>query len=197
MSLIKRILFLILIGIHAVLFVFFLIISNPNLLLTTLESSFFFILVSGALYTFFIKNPYYLQFYIGIIVATIVVAIVIPISLVVLIPELIFLIVLATRGPSSGQIYINMKASKQERLPYYDQTSVRMYNMFLGPPTSGTLGFRMDEIWNPDSNKSTGDEKKELYLKKKYMMWKITVISLFCTIGFLTTSIMSLILHFL
>ncbi|MFX1526545.1 MAG: hypothetical protein ACFFB4_03150 [Promethearchaeota archaeon] len=120
-----------------------------------------------------------------------------PLTLIILIPEIIFLTSLILKGPSSGQIYNRMKVSKDSRLPYYDHSTVRMYNLSVGPPTSGAIGFRMDEIWNPDSSFPIKEEELDTTYKKKYSKFKITIISSFSTIGFVTTSIMSLILHFL
>lgn len=89
-----------------------------------------------------------------------------------------------------------MKVSKDSRLPYYDHSTVRMYNLSVGPPTSGAIGFRMDEIWNPDSSFPIKEEINSTY-EKKYAKFKITVISFFSTVGFLTASTISLILYFL
>lgn len=125
-------------------------------------------------------------------VASIVVIVLFPISLVVLIPELIFLYVLTLRGPSPGQIYNKMKVSKQQHLPYYDLAVTRMYGMSPGYP-----GVKMDEVWNPDSTKPISEGEKDISYKGKYSMWKVGVINLVCTIGFLITSIYSLILYFI
>lgn len=84
-----------------------------------------------------------------------------------------------------------MKASKQQHLPYYDLAVTRMYGMAPGYP-----GVKMDEVWNPDSTKTTVDEEKVISIKKKQSMWKITMISLICTISFSICSIESLIIYF-
>lgn len=190
-SIIKKILFIILIGIHIIIFGCFLFISHQNLLLTIFESAFLFCLVSGTLYTFLVKKPYYFYFYLGIVVASIVVAFILPISLIILIPELILLYILTLRGPSRGEIYAKMRSSKKVNLPYHDPAQTHLYGT-----RPGYSAFKMDEVWNPDSTKHMVDEEKELSLKKKYSMWKIAIISFICTIGFLITSIQSLILYF-
>jgi hypothetical protein len=82
-----------------------------------------------------------------------------------------------------------MKASKQMHLPYYDLAVTRMYGMSPGYP-----GVKMDEVWNPDSTNPIME--RDITLKEKHSKWKITFISFICTIGFLTTSIVSLILYF-
>ncbi|MFX0033959.1 MAG: hypothetical protein ACFE8E_08005 [Candidatus Hodarchaeota archaeon] len=108
-----------------------------------------------------------------------------------LIPELVFLYLLTLRGPSPGQMYTRMKASKQQHLPYYDLAVTRMYGMAPGYP-----GVKMDEVWNPDSTKPIDDEEKVISIKKKQSMWKVTMISLICTISFSICSIESLIIYF-
>ena len=125
------------------------------------------------------------------IITAIIVAIIIPISLLVLIPEIVVLYLLTLRGPSPGQIYHRMKASKQTHLPYYDLAVTRMYGMSPGYP-----GVKMDEVWNPDSTIQITNKEKEGDINRKYSMWKITILSIICTFGFLITSIQSLILYF-
>lgn len=187
---------MILIGIHGILFGLFLLISHQIFILTLIEIISITILILGSLIFFFTKNDYYLYFFTGIIISSIVISFVLPLTLIIIIPEIIFLASLTLKGPNFVQRYNRMKISKDSRLPYYDHSTVRMYNLSFGPPTSGTLGFRMDEIWNPDSAKSLRDEKEDAIPKNKYSMWKIITTSLVCTIGFLTTSLVSLIIFF-
>lgn len=190
-SLIKTIIFMILIGIHAFLFGYFLYISYESIFLTLFESIFSIFLVSGTLITFFLKNPYYFYFYIGIVFGTLTVIIIIPISLLIVIPELAFLYILTLRGPSPGQIYSRMKASKQVGLFYHDPAVI------LSDMAPGYSGLKMNEVWNPDSTKPIIEGERSLSLDKKFSKWKIGVISFISTNGFIITSIMSEILYFL
>jgi hypothetical protein len=184
-------LYFILIGLHTVLFGYFLYFTFNNVIITIMAAISALFLISTALYAFLTKKSYYFYFFIGIVITNIAVVFVIPLGLVIIIPELIFLYILTLRGPSPGQIYTRMKASKQVNLayPYHDPAVTRMYGMAPGYP-----GLKMDEVWNPDSTKPM--IAKNEYIEKGNSMWKIQFGAFILTISFLICGIISLFYFF-
>lgn len=172
----KKILFILLIGINVAFFVFFLIISHQNFILTLLESFFSLFLFVGVLYIFLRNNPYYFYVFIGIFICSIIVSFPLPLILIIVIPEFIYLYYLSQRRFTAIRVLAKMRYQRRA-LSY---------------------GLRMNQTWDPKNIskhlQEVEENKKLLY--KKYSMCKIVIFTIICTVGFLITSIQAVILYF-
>ncbi|MFW9947870.1 MAG: hypothetical protein ACFFDX_13685 [Candidatus Odinarchaeota archaeon] len=173
---IKKILFLLLVGINIGFFVYFLFISHQNLVLTLVESIISLFLFTGVIYIFFRDNPYYFYIFIGIFICSIIVSFPIPIMLIIVIPEFIYLYYISQRSFSAARVLAKMRWERKA-LAY---------------------GLRMTHTWDPKNIskhlQQVEENKKLLY--EKYSMRKIVIFTVICTIGFLITSIQAVVLYF-
>ena len=145
-SILKNIIYLTILGIHAFLFVYFLYNTFFNYIIIVISSLTIVSLITLAFYSFLTTKSYYYYFYIGIIIcSTPIIFIEIQYSAVLIVPELIILLILMARGLDAGTIYYKMKVDKKASIMHHDPAVFNLYSRISVKPG------RMNEVWNPDS----------------------------------------------
>ena len=142
---------------HTFLFAYFIYNTLPNYVITIISSLSISSLIILALYSFLTTKPYYYYFYIGIIISSVPLMFIAYLSAFLIVPELIILMILLTKGLEQGSVYYKMRVNKNANLSQHDPAVTNFYS-----GTSKTLAFRMEEVWNPDSSVSLRSEDKQL-----------------------------------
>ena len=144
-SILKNIIYLTVLGVHAFIFVYFLYYTFLNYIIIVISSLIVVSLITLAFYSFLTTKSYYYYVYIGIIICSAPIIFVVQLSNLLIVPELIILLVLLARGLDSGTIYYKMKIDKKASIMHHDPAVFNRYSRISVKPG------RMDEIWNPGS----------------------------------------------
>ena len=184
-SILKNIIYLTLLGIHAFLFVYFLYNTFFNYIIIIISSLTIVSLITLALYSFLTTKSYYYYFYIGIIICSAPIIFIVPLSAVLIVPELIILLILMLLGlDEDPSYYYKMRVNKKANLFQHDPAVTNFYSA-----TPKALAFRMDEVWNPDSTLHM--PKIDVCLKKNNLKVKMQIITFLLTIVYFICSIIS------
>ena len=184
-SILKNIIYLTLLGIHAFLFVYFLYNTFLNYIIIIISSLTIVSLITLAFYSFLSTKSYYYYFYIGIIICSAPIIFIVHLSAILIVPELIILLILMLRGIDEGtSYYYKMRINKKANLFQHDPA---VTNLRSGTPKS--LAFRMDEVWNPDSTLPMPNT--DVCLKKNNLKVKMQIITFLLTIVYFICSIIS------
>jgi hypothetical protein len=181
LSVLKNLIYLILLGAHTFLFAYFLYITFQNLIVTIIETLSIVSIIALAMYSFLTTKPYYYYFYISIIVSSFPIIFIVYLASLLVVPELSILIILLWRGLNKSETYMKMRVDKKANLFQHDPAVVN--------PLSGvakTLPFRMEEVWNPDSTipirtEETCPEKNNLRVKMQLISFSLTIVFLICS----------------
>lgn len=182
-SILKKVIYIILIGFHAFLFGYFLYFTYQNIILVIISSIFIASIIFLALYSFLTKKPYYFYFFIGIVIDSIFLIFVFHLTLLVIVPEIVILYLLTIRGPTRSEVYLKTRVKKQSETFHHDPAVSHLYSAV---PKS--MAFKMDDVWNPDSTKPNGKNNKNL---KNY--WKIYATIFILVLSFSICAIYTLI----
>jgi len=142
----KDIIYITLLVIHAILFAYFLYYAFLNYIITVISSLTIVSLVTLAFYSFLTTKSYYYYFYIAIIICSFPIIFIIQLSAVLIVPELVILMILLINGLEQGEMYYKMRVDKKANLFQHDPAVTHLRSGVPSP-----LAFRMDEVWNPDS----------------------------------------------
>ena len=184
-SILKNIIYLTLLGIHAFLFVYFLYNTFLNYIIIIISSLTIVSLITLAFYSFLSTKSYYYYFYIGIIICSAPIIFIVPLSAILIVPELIILVILMLRGIDEGtSYYYKMRVNKKANLFQHDPA---VTNFRSATPKS--LAFRMDEVWNPDNTLPM--PKSDVCLKKNNLKVKMQIITFLLTIVYFICSVIS------
>ncbi|MBY9012583.1 MAG: hypothetical protein KGD70_09440 [Candidatus Lokiarchaeota archaeon] len=181
-SILKNIIYLMVLVIHAFLFGYFLSITFLTYIIITLCSLTAVSLITLAFYSFLTTKSYYYYFYIGIIICSFPIIFIVPLSAILVVPELVILVILSAYGLDSGTTYYKMRVNKQANLFQHDPA---VTNLLSGTPKA--LAFRMEEIWNPDStiqlpNTDVGFKKNNSRVKMQIITFLLTIIYFICSV---------------
>jgi hypothetical protein len=181
-SVLKNIIYLTVLVIHAFLFGYFLSITFLTYIIITLCSLTAVSLITLAFYSFLTTKSYYYYFYIGIIICSFPIIFIVPLSAILVVPELVILVILSAYGLDSGTTYYKMRVNKQANLFQHDPA---VTNLLSGTPKA--LAFRMEEIWNPDStiqlpNTDVGFKKNNSRVKMQIITFLLTIIYFICSV---------------
>jgi len=181
-SVLKNIIYLTVLVIHAFLFGYFLSITFLTYIIITLCSLTAVSLITLAFYSFLTTKSYYYYFYIGIIICSFPIIFIVPLSAILVVPELVILVILSAYGLDSGTTYYKMRVNKQMNLFQHDPA---VTNLLSGTPKA--LAFRMEEIWNPDStiqlpNTDVGFKKNNSRVKMQIITFLLTIIYFICSV---------------
>ena len=181
-SVLKNIIYLTVLVIHAFLFGYFLSITFLTYIIITLCSLTAVSLITLAFYSFLTTKSYYYYFYIGIIICSFPIIFIVPLSAILVVPELVILVILSAYGLDSGTTYYKMRVKKQANLFQHDPA---VTNLLSGTPKA--LAFRMEEIWNPDStiqlpNTDVGFKKNNSRVKMQIITFLLTIIYFICSV---------------
>lgn len=181
-SILKNIIYLMVLVIHAFLFGYFLSITFLTYIIITLCSLTAVSLITLAFYSFLTTKSYYYYFYMGIIICSFPIIFIVPLSAILVVPELVILVILSAYGLDSGTTYYKMRVNKQANLFQHDPA---VTNLLSGTPKA--LAFRMEEIWNPDStiqlpNTDVGFKKNNSRVKMQIITFLLTIIYFICSV---------------
>ena len=179
-SILKNIIYLMLLGIHAFLFVYFLYNTFLNYIMTIISSIAIVSLITLAFYSFLTSKSYYFHFYIGIIMCSFPVMFVVIFSAILIVPELTILSIFILMGLDTGTSYYKMRVNKKANLFHHDPA---VTNLRSGTPKS--LAFRMDEVWNPDStlpNHTADLSLDKTNVKMQIITFSLTIVSFICSV---------------
>ena len=172
-SLLKNLGYLLLLGLHIVVFIYFLLYTYLNFIPTILSSISFIILVGLALYSFLTSKSYWYYFYIGIVISSIPIVFIIYFSAIFIVPEVIVLVVLLFNGLNQSTNYYKMRVDKKANLLQHDPAVSGIWRM-----TPGSYAVKMDEEWNPDSAiDMTKEEQLDKKVKSNRSLQLLTVLS--------------------
>ena len=183
-SIIKNIIVLIILALHAFFYAWFLNYSWFNYILFTISLISFISLICLALLSFLNTKPHFFHFYIGIIISSIPLTFIISFSSILIVPEVIILIILFIRGTDSSEEYLRMRVKKNANLFQHDPAVTRLY-----AATPLNLAYKMDVVWNPDSTVHISNDKE--LLEMKTFSLKMQLISLIFTFLYLACSIIA------
>ena len=178
-SILKNIIYLTVLGVHAFIFVSFLYITFFNYLIIIISSLTIVSLITLAFYSFLTAKSYYYYFYIGIIISSAPIIFIVHLSDVLIVPELIILLILMARGLDSGTIYHKMKVDKKASIMHHDPAVFNLYSRISVKPG------RMNEVWNPDStlpmpNIGAGLEKSNINML--IITFLLTIVYFICSV---------------
>ena len=169
----KNLGYLLLLGLHTVIFIYFLLYSYLDFIPTILCSITFIILIGLALYSFLTSKSYFYYFYFGIVISSIPIVFVIYFSAILIIPEVLVLVVFLFNALDQSSNYYKMRVDKEANLLQHDPAVSGMLRNTPGYPA-----FKMDEVWNPDSSIDTPkEEKRDEKVKKNRSPQLLTVLS--------------------
>ena len=146
-SVLKNIIYLMILSIHTFLFVFFLYNTYLNYTSIIISSLTILILITLAFYSFLTTKPYFYYFYVGIIICSFPIIFIINLSALLIVPELVILIILMLLGLDAGTSYYYKSRVNQKANLFQHDPAVT--NLRSGAPKA--VAFKMDEVWNPDS----------------------------------------------
>jgi len=178
-SILKNIVYLTLLGIHAYLFVSFLYNTFFNYIISIISALTIASLIILAFHSFLTTKSYYYYFYIGIIICSAPIIFVVHLSNLFIVPELIILLVLLARGLDSGTIYYKMKVDKKASIMHHDPAVFNRYSRISVKPG------RMDEVWNPDSTvpmPNTDVNLDKSNLKMQLITFLLTIVYIICSV---------------
>jgi len=180
-SILKNIIYLTILGIHAFLFVNFLYTTFLNYIIIIICSLTIVSLITLAFYSFLTTKSYYYYFYIGIIICSFPIIFIVPFSAILIVPELIILVILTLLGLDEGtSYYYKMRVNKKANLFQHDPA---VTNLRSGTPKS--VAFRMDEVWNPDSTvlmQNTDVSLDMSNLKMQIITFLLTIVYFICSV---------------
>ena len=180
-SILKNIIYLTILGIHAFLFVYFLYNTFLNYIIIVISSLTVVSLITLAFYSFLTTKSYYYYFYIGIIICSAPIIFVVQLSAILIVPELIILLILMLRGLDEGtSYYYKSRVNKKANLFQHDPA---VTNLLSGAPKS--VAFRMDEVWNPDSTMpmpNTDVRLDKSNLKMQIITFLLTIVYFICSV---------------
>jgi len=116
LSFLKNLSYLIILELHTFLFAYFIYNTLPNYVITIISSLSISSLIILALYSFLTTKPYYYYFYIGIIISSVPLMFIAYLSAVLIVPELIILMILLTKGLEQGSVYYKVRVNKNANL---------------------------------------------------------------------------------
>jgi len=178
-SILKNIVYLTLLGIHAFLFVYFLYNTFLNYFIIIITSLTIVSLITLAYYSFLTTKSYYYYFYIGIIICSAPIIFVVSLSALLIVPELIILMILLLRGLEPGSIYYKMKVDKKASTLHHDPAVFNLRSRIAVNPG------RMNEVWNPDSTlpmPNTGAGLEKSNLKMQIITFLLTIVYFICAV---------------
>ena len=178
-SILKNIIYLTLLGIHAFLFVYFLYNTFLNYIISIISALTIASLITLAYHSFLTKKSNYYYFYIGIIFCSAPIIFVVHLGAILIVPELIILLVLLARGLDSGTIYYKMKVDKKASMMHHDPAVFNRYSRISVKPG------RMDEVWNPDSTvpmPNTDVNLDKSNLKMQLITFLLTIVYIICSV---------------
>jgi len=177
LSTLKNFVYLMILGLHAFLFAYFIFNTLPDYVITIISSLSIASLIILGFYSFLTTKSYYYYFYIGIIISSFPLIFIVQFSAILIIPELIILSILLINGLEQGSVYYKMRVNKKANLFQHDPAVTHLRS---GVPAY--LAFRMDEVWNPDSSiplksENKGLEKKSFNIKMQILSFLLTIVS--------------------
>ena len=178
-SILKNIIYLTLLGIHAYLFVSFLYNTFFNYIISIISALTITSLIILAFHSFLTTKSYYYYFYIGIIICSTPIIFVVHLSNLLIVPELIILLVLLSRGLDPGTIYYKMKVDKKASIMHHDPAVFNRYSRISVKPG------RMDEVWNPGSTvpmPNTDVNLDKSNLKMQLITFLLTIVYIICSV---------------
>ena len=180
-SILKNIIYLTLLGIHAFLFVYFLYNTFLNYIIIIISSLTIVILITLAFSSFLTTKSYYYYFFIGIIICSFPIIFIVPLGAMLIVPELIILVILMLLGLDEGtSYYYKTRVDKKANLFQHDPA---VTNLRSGAPKS--VAFRMDEVWNPDSTLPMPNIDGSLdkgNLKMQLITFLLTIVFFICSV---------------
>ena len=179
-SILKNIIYLTLLGIHAFLFVYFLYNTFFNYIIIIISSLTIVSLITLAFYSFLSTKSYYYYFYIGIIISSAPIVLIVDLGAILIVPELIILFILLFNGLEQGSVYYKVRVDKKANLFQHDPAVTN-----LRSSVAPYLAFRMDEVWNPDSTLPMPNTDVSLYkgnLKMQIITFLLTIVYLICSV---------------
>lgn len=180
-SILKNIIYLTILGIHAFLFVYFLYNTFLNYIIIVISSLTVVSLITLAFYSFLTTKSYYYYFYIGIIICSAPIIFIVPLSAILIVPELIIIVIsMLLRLDEGTKFYYKMRVNKTANLFQHDPA---VTNLRSGAPKS--VAFRMDEVWNPDSTMpmpNTDVRLDKSNLKMQIITFLLTIVYFICSV---------------
>ncbi|MHA1498919.1 MAG: hypothetical protein ACTSYF_14180 [Promethearchaeota archaeon] len=116
-STLKNIIYLMILGLHAFLFAYFIYITLPDYVITIISSLSIASLIILGFYSFLTTKSYYFYFYIGIIISSTPLIFMVHLSAILIVPELIILFMLMYRGLTTGETYIKIYEAGLTNIP--------------------------------------------------------------------------------
>jgi len=178
-SILKNIIYLTLLGIHAFLFLYFLYNTFLNYIIFIISSLTIVSLIILAFYSFLSTKSYYYYFYIGIILCSAPIIIIVHLSAILIVPELIILLILMARGLDIGSIYYKMNVDKKASVMHHDPAVFNIRSRIALNPG------RMNEVWNPDSTlpmPNTDVSLDKSNLKMQIITFLLTIVYFICSV---------------
>jgi len=165
-SFLRNLFYLILLSLHAFLFVYFLYYTwfNYMIIISSLSSVG---LVSLALYSFLTNKSFYYYFYIGMILSSIPLVFVVHISAVLIVPELIILLMLMYRRLTIGETYIKIYEAGLTNIPT-NLTTINVVPRDISRPKG---------VRNLDSSLPNRSEEKWFYSFLSFFLTFVSLIS--------------------
>jgi hypothetical protein len=154
-SFLKNLGYLLLLGLHSVVFIYFLLYTYLDLIPVILCSISFIILIGLAFYSFLTSKSYFYFFYFGIVISSIPIIFIVYISAILIVPEVVVLVVILFNALDESSNYYKMRVDKEANLLQHDPAVSGMFRNTPGYPA-----FKMDEVWNPDSAVDINKEEK-------------------------------------
>ena len=180
-SILKNIIYLTILGIHAFLFVYFLYNTFLNYIIIVISSLTVVSLITLAFYSFLTTKSYYYYFYIGIIICSAPIIFIVPLSAILIVPELIIIVIsMLLRLDEGTSYYYKSRVNKKANLFQHDPA---VTNLRSGAPKS--VAFRMDEVWNPDSTMpmpNTDVRLDKSNLKMQIITFLLTIVYFICSV---------------
>ncbi|TFG17408.1 MAG: hypothetical protein EU531_03495 [Promethearchaeota archaeon] len=184
LSIWKNLTYLILLGVHTFLYVYFLNYSMFNYIVFILSLISFLSLICSALYSFITSKSYFHQFYIGIIISSIPFVFFNNFTAFFIAPEVVILLILFFRGTDDSKRYLQMRVNKRANLFQHDPAIIR----YKGP-VPVNLAIQMDLVWNPNGTLPLNNENR--LLEKKAFSLKIQVIGFILATVFFVCLVLS------
>ena len=178
LSTLKNFSYLMILGLHTLIFAYFIFTTLPDYVITITSSLSIASLIILGFYSFLTTKLYYIYFYIGIIISSAPITLILGLTANLIVPELIILIILLFNGLEQGSVYYRVSVNKKANLLHHDPAVTNFYS-----GVSKTLAFRMDEVWNPDSTLPTRSadkriERKIFSVKMQLICFSLTIVSL-------------------
>jgi len=180
---VRRVIDLIFAVIHFIFTIVLIILLFPININTGIAMGFLSILFTGTFYTYFIKNPFYPYFCIGLLVC----------GGVLIMPYIIWMVFLLFVGALLNIIFFITLVielwyiSNLTKGAGLSSVSKKVFILRFGG-FYGYGGKAIDSFWhNGDTEKKLEEKKARREFEKKYNMYWIIAITLFCSIGFIST----------